>query len=549
MRLMMRFKRVTHGIAALAMFSASYAASAADPLTTNTPSFRIPFAVEASNSENAGTAILFTGKDGGNLEVRQRVDAKAGGFEFTAPSDGKYAFAVRMTNASGEVVGGPGPVEPELVVVVDQTPPTLNFQLAEASPGDVTVSWTCSEPQVAPESLRLEYAEGSDGRWMRVETKSDAAGQATIRSQPGNSVSIRGMITDLAGNRGNGSGQIVLASRSHQSLSNLQGGPSSLMVPAEQPNYTLGSTPFARTRQQPQSYQPPATDPYYAAVAPPQQNQAPTGQNQFQQPIAGPQPTQTQPPGPAMSPQQQHQVNYGRYSSASYTPEVRSARTAAGTNGSAISASGQIVNNRVFDINYEVQDVGPSGVSTVKLFVTENNGQNWFSYGDDVDLRSPFQVDTRGEGTFGFAVRVRNGLGFADPPPQPGDLPSIVVTVDQTPPVANFRQPEIVAEGRGWIQLKWHTTDSHPSAAPVRLEYAISASGPWTPVFDWQPDQGGYEMELQPGMPNTVYYRLLARDAAGNVTTVQTPHPLMIDQHRPTVRLLSIQPVSDIQGY
>lgn len=543
MRLMKRFKRVTQGIAALAMFSAAYAA---DPLTTNTPSFRIPFAVEASNSENAGTAILFAGKDGGNLEVLQRVDARAGGFEFTAPSDGKYSFAVRMTNAAGEVVGGPGPVEPELVVVVDQTPPTLNFQLAEASPGEVTVSWTCSESQVAPESLRLEYAEGSDGRWMRIETKSDAAGQATIRSQPGNSISIRGMITDLAGNRGNGSGQIVLAPRNDQSHGNTpsvtdagdhQNAGSALSVPAEPQNYTLGTTPFAGTAPQTQAFHPPAKSPYYAAP-PVQQLPPPTASYQSPSTISQAEPTRSLPT------QKSYQSNYGRYSPASYAPEVRSVQAAAASN-----AGGQIVNNRVFDINYEVEDVGPSGVSTVKLFVTENNGQNWFSYGDDVDLRSPFQVDTRGEGTFGFAVRVRNGLGFADPPPQPGELPSIVVTVDQTPPVANFRQPEVVADGRGRIRLKWHVTDSHPSTDPVRLEYAMSASGPWTPVFDWHPDQGGYEMEIQPGMPSTVYYRLLVRDAAGNVTTVQPPHPLMIDQHRPTVRLLSIQPVSEVQGY
>lgn len=539
MRLMKRFKSVTQGIAALAMFSAAYAG---DALTTNSPGFRIPFAVEATNNENAGTAILFAGKDGGNLEVLQRVDARAGGFEFNAPSDGRYSFAVRMTNAVGDVVGGSGPVEPELVVIVDQTAPTLNFQLAEASPGEVTVSWTCNEENVAPESLRLEYAEGSDGRWMRVDTVSNATGQATIRSQPGNSVSIRGMITDVAGNRGSGSGQIVLASRNVQNVSTPTGyaasgaqqhSPAGLMIGNQQQNYTLGATPFAGQAPQIQTHQPATTEPDYVAAEAAPQVQALAAN--YQSPK----------PQPQLAPKSQpYQANYGHYSSASYTPEVRSSQAAAATR-----AGGQVVNNRVFDINYEVEDVGPSGVSTVKLFVTENNGQSWFSYGDDVDMRSPFQVDTRGEGTFGFAVRVRNGLGFSDPPPQPGELPSIVVTVDQTPPVANFPQPEIVPDGRGRIRLKWNTTDSHPSPAPVRLEYAISASGPWTPVFDWQADQGGHEIAIQAGMPNTVYYRLLARDAAGNVTTVQTPHPLMIDQHRPTVRLLSIQPVSAVQGY
>ena len=532
MRLMKRFKRVTRGIAALALISA---ASAADPLTTNTPSFRIPFAVDASSTEKAGTAILFAGKDGGKLEVLQRVDARAGGFEFTAPSDGEYSFAVRMTNAAGELLGGSDPVDPELIVVVDQTPPTLNFQLAEAAPGEVTVSWKCSEAQVAPESLRLEYAEGSDGRWMPLEATSGATGQATIRSAPGNSVSVRAMITDLAGNRGSGSGQIVLAARTYQNADNppayRNGGDSNgLVVPGARQNQALGANPFVN----PVTPQP-ATQPgaYYAATAPVQRG---TQTDDYQQPVRH---------APHLVAQSQpYPTNYGHYSAASYAPA-----TAPATAAATATSGGQIVNNRIFEINYEVQDVGPSGVSTVKLFVTEDSGQSWFSYGDDVDMRSPFQVDTRGEGTFGFAVRVRNGLGFADPPPQPGERPAIVVTVDQTPPVANFPQPEIIANGQGRVRLKWNTADSNPSAAPVRLEYAVSSSGPWTPVFDWQPDQGGYEMSIQAGMPNTVHYRLLVRDAAGNIATAQPPHPLMIDQHRPTVRLLSIQPVSASRGY
>lgn len=524
MRLFKRFKSVSTGLAALALFGT---ASAADPLTTKTPSFRIPFAVEAANGVEGGKAILFAGRDGGPLEVLQRVDATAGGFEFSAPTDGLYAFAVRMTDPAGQVVGGEGKIEPELEVVVDTTAPELQFQLAEATPGSVTISWKCSESEIAPESLRLEYAEGSDGRWAPITVESSSAGQTTIESKPGNSISVRGMITDLAGNRGSGSGQIVLSATQNSFANNSAVATNdALTVPgAAQGNQSLGANPFyGGSPQSPVSSQ--AATAYN--IAPPTQQPA--------MPVASyPQQTYQPMPQPQPSAPQQYQANYGHYSAASYTPDVRTSQSSTG---------GQIVNNRVFDINYEVNDVGPSGVSTVKLFVTENNGQNWFSYGDDVDMRSPFQVDTRGEGTFGFAVRVRNGLGFSDPPPQPGELPSIVVTVDQTPPVANFAQPQIIADGQGRIRLKWNTTDPHPSSTPVRLEYAMSASGPWTPIFDWQADVGGHEMSIQPGMPNTIYYRLLARDAAGNVTTAQAPHPLMIDQHRPTVKLLSIQPVS-----
>lgn len=558
MRFMKRFKCVPQGLAALALLGT---ATAAEPLISPTPSFRIPFAVEASHGVTEGKAILYRGRNGANMEVLQRTDANVGGFEFNAPSDGLYSFAVRMTDASGQLVGGNGAIEPELEVIVDTTAPELQFQLAETAPGEVSVSWKCNEDRVSPESLRLEYAEGSDGRWKAVETASSTVGQTVIRSQPGNAISIRGMITDRAGNRGGGSGQIKLASTAVDAPAN--GGPTGypnngisnqntadvLAIPgAGQQSQSLGATPFyiAQPRQQTAATSPPAVAVAQPVVVSSQaaskgslpipKTPAPAdsvAQPAHQQPISQQPAQRQQPQTPATDRPQK--ANYGHYAAASYSPPIASSQTTAG---------GQIVNNRVFDISYEVEDVGPSGVSTVKLFVTENNGQNWFSYGDDVDMRSPFQVDTRGEGTFGFAVRVQNGLGFSDPPPQPGELPSIVVTVDQTPPVANLAQPQIIADGRGHIRLGWDIADSHPSSTSVRLEYAISASGPWTPIFDWQADQGGHEMPIQPGMPSTIYYRLLARDAAGNVATAQSPHALMIDQHRPTVRLLSIQPVS-----
>jgi len=540
---MNQLKMLGRGIAACALLGG---VSAAEPLTTHTPSFQIPFAVEADgNGTPQGTAILFASKDGAPLEQLQRVDASAGAFQFTAPSDGLYAFTVRMTDAEGKVAGEAGPLKPELEVRVDTTAPELLFQLAETSAGEILVTWDCNETSVDGQSLRLEYAEGSDGRWIPIEATPGASGQATVRTQPGNSIYVRGMITDAAGNRGIGSGQIVLKDRGPQTFSppppqpqSYSNNQSTMTIPgnsgnsngSSQSSQMLGANPFANSSQNNKASN--SNDQHYSTAnygAAPSSNFGPTDSVSVNRPLTNGTPPDFRP-----------STNYGNYSTTGYASGVNSAPPAAG---------GQIVGNRAFDIAYEVDDVGPSGVSSVQLFVTENNGQEWFRYGDDTDLRSPFQVDTRGEGTFGFAVRVRNGVGFSDPPPQPGETPSIVVTVDQTPPVARLAEPLVQTNGQGRIRLNWKVSDANPTGTPVRLEYAVSSAGPWTPVFDWDSDRGGYDMPIEPGMPNTMYFRLLARDAAGNVATATTPHPLMIDQHRPTARLLSIQPVSTNRSY
>jgi hypothetical protein len=78
----------------------------------------------------------------------------------------------------------------------------------------------------------------------------------------------------------------------------------------------------------------------------------------------------------------------------------------------------------------------------------------------------------------------------------------------------------------------------------VRLEYATAPNGPWTPVFDWQADQGGYQWAIRPGTPSSLHFRLLARDGAGNVGVAQTPQAVIVDLKKPVGRLLRVQAAS-----
>lgn len=559
--------------ATLASTTVLSTAQAVSPLTTNTPSFRIPFAVESNdNGSVTGTAILFASRDGGPFEQVQRVSAADNGFQFSAPRDGRYAFAVRIADASGQIAGDNQPLTPELEVTVDTTAPTLELQLSENAPGQVHVLWRCSESTVAPGSLRLEYAEGTDGRWMPLDSVPQASGQTSVTTAPGASLSVRGFITDLAGNQGTGSGQIILSAPAGRvpppasSVANATGSTSrssnaALNIPGTSgaSSSAFGANPFQAFDVPPQAAQPVAAPIAQTAPATVLQTPAPAAMHNFEPVLA--QETGISLPQPAAGSsfgatrQNAYQPTAVPQNAAQQRPVQQPALQAPGPGqapgfvGVRSASGGQIVNHRVFEIAYEVQDVGPSGVSAVQLFVTENNGREWFRYGDDGDLRSPFQVDTRGEGTFGFEVRVRNGLGFSDPPPQPGDLPTIVVTVDQTPPAVELAVPQVIATGGGRISLNWQVSDTHLSAAPVRLEQSVSSSGPWTPVFDWQPNQGSYQVPIQPGMPSALYFRLLARDDAGNISATQTTRPVLIDQQRPTARLLSVQPVSRSRNY
>jgi len=491
-------------VAGLSLGSAAFAQDSG-ALVTNTGRFEIPFEVERRTGRYAeGLAVLYGSQDGGGTWERlQSVPVSRGSFVFAAPRDGQYSFAIRMTDPKGSLLQPIRGSAPEMTVLVDTVAPVLRLEAVETSPGQVTVAWTASDSALDAESFRLEYVEGLSGARRAVACESTGSGQARISVPPGSAAQLLASIADTAGNRGEARTQIV--SRGGSAV-----GSASATVPgvgtAGRQN-PLGPSPFQSTGIQNSgsvaNYGAFSRNAEVDGVRPPIQ---PAG-GSFATPLLA---------APGQFPQ------------------------AAPVWGGQVPQ--QLVNNRVFDLDYQIDDVGPSGVSAVELFITEDGGGQWFRYGSDPDVRSPFQVDSMSEGTFGFAVRIRNGLGVADAPPQPGQPPEVVITVDQTPPTVQMQTPGVSQDGAGTIQFSWRVQEVNPALGVVRLESSPGANGPWTPVFDWQHDQSGFDLPIRSGMPPSLYFRLLARDAAGNVGMSQTIQPVIVDLKRPVGRILRVQP-------
>lgn len=459
------------------------------PLLTNTGRFEIPFEVDRRTGRHIeGLAVLYGSQDSGRTWERlQSVPVARGAFVFSAPRDGEYSFAIRMTDSGGTLLQPIRGSAPELTVLVDTVAPVLRLEAVETSAGQVSVSWTAGDSAVDAESFRLECVEGLSGTRSAVPCKPSASGQARVTIPAGAAVQILASISDRAGNRAEARTQVLG-----------RGGAGSAGAPAELPSAgsagrqsPLGPSPFPgllRSGASDRSAIQPAGDSSSVPLM-----------------------------GFAGEPQQ---------AAPGWTGQVPQ----------------QLVNSRVFDLDYQIDDVGPSGVSAVELFITEDGGGQWFRYGSDPDGRSPFVVDSMSEGTFGFAVRIRNGLGVSDTPPQPGQPPEVVITVDQTPPAVQMQSPGVSQDGTGTIQFAWRVQDVNAALVVVRLESSPGANGPWTPVFDWQPDQSGFELPIRAGMPPSLYFRLLARDAAGNVGMSQTIQPVIVDLKRPVGRILRVQP-------
>lgn len=514
--------------AGVAAFAFPVCVVAEEPLITNVGRFEIPFEIETAPGQRPeGFAVLFGSQDGGrNWEKLNTVPAASGSFTFSAPRDGRYSFAIRTTDAQGNLQNAIQGSAPELNVVVDTVAPDIRLDLLDAGNGQVLINWITKDASIVPQTLNIEIADGTDGRWKSVPLTAATSGQASVQAPAGSVVSVRSAVQDAAGNQGESSAQLVL--RATASTANVVPGNQispSVAIPLG-PSPFPGLTPTADNSMLGSNS---LTIPSSSNPVPVVSGVNATGS--FLQTHSGhassgsmqPQPAYTTTPTAATDLPTSTPMNEASYQSAT---------------------GAQVVNHHIFDLEYQIDDVGPSGVSAVELFVTEDGGQHWFTYGNDDDVRSPVLIDTRGEGTFGFAVRVRNGLGFADDAPQPGQAPEMVVTVDESLPAIELAQPTMRTDGFGTIQLSWQVREQNPAGTPVRLEYAAAPNGPWTPVFDWQFDQSGYQWGVRPGTPTQLYFRLLARDAAGNVATAQTAQPVVVDLRRPVGRLLRVQTVS-----
>jgi hypothetical protein len=206
------------------------------------------------------------------------------------------------------------------------------------------------------------------------------------------------------------------------------------------------------------------------------------------------------------------------------------------------SEKARMVSSRVFELDYDLESVGPSGVSRVELFGTRDGGKTWKSFGVDADNRSPMTVRVEEEGLYGFQIVVTSGAGIGDPPPKSGDAPAIWIGVDLTRPTAKITSLDFGSENGGnQLILGWDASDKMPSDRPITLSYATQPNGPFTPLAANLENTGRYVWNIEPGTPPIIYLRLEVVDEAGNRTTIDHPQPISLDRSKPTVRIRDVR--------
>jgi hypothetical protein len=189
----------------------------------------------------------------------------------------------------------------------------------------------------------------------------------------------------------------------------------------------------------------------------------------------------------------------------------------------------RMVNSKRVTLNYELKDVGASGVSGVELWCTQD-AHSWKKGEIVAQTSHSFTVEVKEEGLYGFTLLARNGSGVGKDAPASGEQPQTWVMVDVTKPTVQISSVEISKTAKTpTVEIHWSAKDKNLGPKPITLSYAEAPEGPWTPIAAGVENSGMYEWQPPAKVPQRVYLKVEAVDMPGNTASAQTANPLRLD--------------------
>jgi hypothetical protein len=200
----------------------------------------------------------------------------------------------------------------------------------------------------------------------------------------------------------------------------------------------------------------------------------------------------------------------------------------------------RLVNTKRITLNFQVQNVGLSGLSCVELWYTQDC-KEWKKYDAPMQAQA-YVVEVDEEGMYGFTLRAKSGLGLGKEPPQAGDQPQVWVIVDLSKPEVQLQDVAVSVTGKvQQVAIKWKATDKNLARQPVALSYAEKADGPWTVIAANVENNGQYLWHVPADAPAKFLVRVEAIDLAGNLGRAQTKDHVLLDMMKPEVLITNIE--------
>lgn len=538
---------------------------------------------------------LFVARNGENMwTLESTVTPDKDAFVYVAREDGVYWFHIVTVDMRGRKDPPDMTREPPaLKVFVDTTKPVVVFTAARRIGEEVVVEWEVRDRNPNDAATRVYYqpAGAPDTYWREVTLPTKSRNGVRFPSGTTGPVRVKVVASDLAENMTEGFKDIPAANGAPStSLS-----PASVGAPATPPVSTppavrtgaitppgalpppepLAPTPTAPVMPPAPSPAPPVTSPAPPPATPPVATAPPAGTPPPAYtptytpapPAYTPTPAPAQPVGPQPVPtfDPRNSVTPASGGMPTATPPGPLPGSSPGSAGPMVEMSrAQVISSLRFDLTYQVEQRGPSGISRVDLWVTRDDGRSWvwWSPHDGRETNIKVNLDTRAntqrEGLYGFRLVPVSGAGLSEGAPNPGDAPDLRVVVDVTQPTVKIFPTTSDPNFPDALVLQWEAADRNFGDEPITLEWSRDPTGPWHPVVTAGnegvvpvgtvaggaalrlPNTGRYPWRVPTGLPPRVFLKVTARDAAGNTTEQVTREPLLIDRTKPRAKITGI---------
>ena len=515
--------------------------------------------------------LLYVARNGENTWYQEAfVTPDKDAFVYVAKDDGVYWFKMVIEDLKGnkdpaDLTRDP----PDLKMVIDTAAPQVRVTNAKRNGEEIIVEWSVEDkfPNDAETKVHFRATDNPKTYWQEVTLPANSRTGVKFPCGTSDGITVRITAVDVAGNRTEVTKDFPAAGAGQPSIS-LSPGPVTPTPPAPPAGNGMGTgavVPPPTDIIPPGPVGPGPTPPVGAPPAPPIMTPTPPISSHHAAPYTPPTGGHTgaSPSGPSPL-----AVVDPKAAPSGALPTAGSA-PAGGWSGATPTVEvtrAQVINYPRFDLGFDLEQRGPSGISRVDLWVTRDEGKTWHKWsqhdgkGGAVRVALDVRENSQLEGNYGFRLVPVSGAGLSEREPVAGDAPDMRVVLDVTPPQLDLFPPVSDPNSPDTLILQWRATDRNFGDDPITLEWSESPTGPWkpvasngndpivqatamnTPVVKRLANTGQFGWRVPAGVPARVYLKATARDAAGNVKEVVTREPILVDLTKPRAKINGIVP-------
>jgi hypothetical protein len=475
---------------------------------TRSQSFDLPIVMEQDYRVTLSEIRLYVRTPTTPWKLQESVAPHSTRFNCKVTQDGEYWYTLATVDKAGRMTPPDVGLEPPSQrVMVDTMPPAIQANPATGTDGDVCLRCTVADANIDPASLKARCKT----EFGEIPLEEIAGQQGVFRIKGAEALRFPVTVTakDLAGN----------VTTKEVSLRDLLG-----TAKANTNTNTKMPPNITQTAVTPDSKDPPLPSsrfdvPPQLPPVPPLKNENPPHRVE----LPAPDKTQVVPiqnPLPPVDPP------LLKVPTIPDTPKAGSAPT-------------QLINTTRASVEYRIDDVGPSGVGKVEIFMSPDNGQTWHSLGENPDKKSPAKINLPGDGLYGIRIAVSNGNGFGGRRPVRGDAPHCCIEVDTTSPYVQLRSEKVLASA-GHVELRWNAQDANLGVEPVSLFYRTKADGAWQPIIRNIKNDGAYNWNFPREVGGQFFFKIEVADKAGNVSHDTSRQPVVIDVSEPRATVVGV---------